>query len=109
MNLIDTNLVNEYNNYRNNFITDFKFFMNKMMKSDKITKFSLKKFVSKVSFVPINIKEEGAFITLGKHVFGKRKDQFSFIGGGTSCDEDTWNLKKDHEKMIVIGIKKLYN
>jgi 8-oxo-dGTP pyrophosphatase MutT (NUDIX family) len=93
----------EYENDRNNFITDFQYCMIKMIRNEDITKFSIKKRVFKVSFVPIYLKDREAFVTLAKHNSGKRKDQYSFIGGGTDCSEEDWTFKKDYEKIQIIA------
>jgi hypothetical protein len=103
MDMINYDLLKEYDNDRNNFITNFEFCMIKMLRNNDITKFSLKKHVSKVSFVPLYIKDDQAFVSLGKHTFGKRKDQYNFIGGGTSCIEEDWDFKNDFEKLNIIA------
>lgn len=103
MNSVDFNLIKEYNIDRYNFITNFQFCIVKMIKNNEVTKFSFKKFVSKVTFVPLNIKDDEAFVTLGKHVYGKRKDQYNFIGGGTSCSEKDWDYKSDYEKISIVA------
>ena len=103
MDSINYNLVNEYDNDRNDFITNFQHCIVKMIKTDQVTKFSFRKYVSKVSFVPLNIRENEAFVTLGKHTFGKRKNQFNFIGGGTSCSSDDWDYKSDHQKIGIVA------
>jgi hypothetical protein len=77
--------------------------MPKNFRNNLITKFSLKRYVSKVSFVPLNLKDEEAFVTLGKHSTEKRKDQFNFIGGGTKCPKEEWDFKNDSEKMNIIS------
>jgi hypothetical protein len=100
---IDFILIEEYDNDRNIFIKDFQYYMSKIMKSDRITKFSLKKYVSKVTFVPLNIKNEDGYVTLAKHTFGKRKDQFNFIGGGTNIEEEEWDYKSENDKMFIVA------
>jgi hypothetical protein len=53
--------------------------------------------------VPIYNKNDSTFISLGKHVRGKRKRQFNFFGGGTSCELENWEKKNDNERMYIIA------
>jgi hypothetical protein len=74
-----------------------------LVSKNRILRFSLKKHISKVSFVPMNSKNGSAFVTLGKHIRGKRRKQFNFFGGGTSCELEIWEKKKDAERMNIVS------
>jgi hypothetical protein len=93
----------EFLECRQSFITNFDTMISDLISKNRIVRFGLKKHVSKVSFVPIHIKNNTACITLGKHARGKRRKQFNFFGGGTSCEVNDWEKKKDAERMNIIS------
>jgi hypothetical protein len=89
--------------HRQNFINNFDAMISDLLSKNRIVPFGLKKHVSKISFVPINIKNDTAYVTLGKHARGKRRKQFNFFGGGTNCELNEWEKKKDSERMNIVS------
>jgi hypothetical protein len=89
--------------HRQTFINNFHDMISDLISKNRILRFSLKKHISKVSFVPIHNKNGSAFVTLGKHVRGKRRKQFNFFGGGSNCELEIWEKKNDIERMNVIS------
>jgi hypothetical protein len=88
---------------RQAFLCNFDSLISDLVSKNKIVRFGLKKHVSKVSFVPMYNKNDTAYVTLGKHTRGKRRKQFNFFGGGTSCELKDWEKKKDVERMNIIS------
>jgi hypothetical protein len=96
--------VKEYKNDRKNFIMEFEYRINRMLINNEITKFSFKRYVSKIAFVPIFTEENKNYVTLAKHSRGKRKNQYSFIGGGTSdCDKNEWEYKTITQRANIVA------
>ena len=87
--------------FNNEFLTMFEDMMNK----NEISKINIKKNVKKISFVPIKLNDNNQpCVILGKHVNGKRKNQFNFLGGLTRSDNwKEWIAKSYEDRMYIIS------
>jgi hypothetical protein len=95
---------------RDKFNREFPNMFENMMNEKEISNINLKKNVKKVSFVPIKLNDNGIpGVILGKHLVGKRKDQFSFLGGGTGSGEWKEWIKKSHEERVYIISNSLFS
>lgn len=101
MNIFRKNLKDECDKFNEEFPSMFEDMMNK----NEISNINLKKNVKKVTFVPIKLKNDGIpHVILGKHLVGKRKDQYSFLGGGTGAGEwKDWIKKSYNERMTIVS------
>ena len=81
-----------------------------MIQNNEISKINLKKNVKKVSFVPVKLtSNEDPCVVLGKHVRGKRRKQFNFLGGGTNSPEWKDWIVKTYEERVYIVSNTLFN